>query len=318
VLRRIAPALGLFFLSPLVAEFLLGNVSIDALAAGLFLAPLYGGGAVLIREVARRAGRGWPTMILLALAYGLIEEGLVTQTLFSRSYFGLDLLRESYIPALGMGAWWTLFVLTLHTVWSIAVPIALVEAFVPDRETTPWLGKIGLTVTTLLFVLGAVVIFLLTYGQEHFIASIPQLAGVVVVVALVIAAFAVKVPRPRIDLAAPKPWGVGVFSFLAASTFLAVRYFLTDWPIVVLYLVLFVAVAVTVLRWSSRKGWGLAHSLALAGGALLTYAWHSFIETPIIGSQGTIDLLGNAIFALCAVALLVKASLIVSRTPRTA
>ena len=58
------PRLGLFFLSPLVGEFLLGNVSIDALPIGLVMAPMYGGGAVLIREVARRAGKGWPTIIL--------------------------------------------------------------------------------------------------------------------------------------------------------------------------------------------------------------------------------------------------------------
>jgi hypothetical protein len=32
------------------------------------LAPMSGGGALLIREVARRAGRGWPTVLLLAAA----------------------------------------------------------------------------------------------------------------------------------------------------------------------------------------------------------------------------------------------------------
>ena len=37
------------------------------------LALLYSSGAILIREVARRAGRGWPTMLVLSLAYGLIE-----------------------------------------------------------------------------------------------------------------------------------------------------------------------------------------------------------------------------------------------------
>jgi len=38
------------------------------------------------------------------------------------------------------GAWWTLYVLTLHTVWNTSVAIALIEAFVPHRRTTPWLG----------------------------------------------------------------------------------------------------------------------------------------------------------------------------------
>ncbi len=134
MLRRIAPAIGLFFLSPFVGEFLLGNVALDALPIGLIMAPMYGGGAVLIREVARRANRGWPTIILLAIAYGAIEEGLACQTLFNPSYFGFSLLHEGYIRPLGMGAWWTLFVLTLHTVWSISVPIAIIESLVPARD----------------------------------------------------------------------------------------------------------------------------------------------------------------------------------------
>ena len=53
LMRRIAPAVGLFFLAPLVAEFLLGNLPIKLLSALIVLAPLYGGGALLIRE--------WPT-----------------------------------------------------------------------------------------------------------------------------------------------------------------------------------------------------------------------------------------------------------------
>ncbi len=81
--RRVAPALGLGLLSPWVAEFLLGHVAIDGYRILFYLGPLYAGGAILIREVTRRAGRGWPTIFLLALAYGLIEEGLVTQSLFS-------------------------------------------------------------------------------------------------------------------------------------------------------------------------------------------------------------------------------------------
>lgn len=66
-LKRISPAIGLFFLSPLIGEFLLGNLAIDALLSGLFSVPLYGGGALLIREVTRRAKWGWTTMILLGV-----------------------------------------------------------------------------------------------------------------------------------------------------------------------------------------------------------------------------------------------------------
>jgi hypothetical protein len=70
LLRRIAPAVGLFFLAPLVGEFLLGNISIKDIVTLLFLAPLYGGGPLLIREVTRRTGRGWPTIFFWASLMG--------------------------------------------------------------------------------------------------------------------------------------------------------------------------------------------------------------------------------------------------------
>ena len=122
----------------------------------------------------RRAGKGWPTIFLLAVAYGVVEEGLACQTLFNPSYFGFNLLREAYIPALGMGVWWTLFVLTLHTVWSICVPIAVIESLVPERATTPWLGWPGLAISAVLYVLGSALVFSGTYQQEHFIAHRPS------------------------------------------------------------------------------------------------------------------------------------------------
>jgi hypothetical protein len=90
--RRVAPAIGLFLLAPLVAEFLLGNLPITFLPGLVMLAPMYGGGALLIRELTRRAGRGVPTMLVLGIAYGLVEEGLTTQSLFNPGYGGGGLL----------------------------------------------------------------------------------------------------------------------------------------------------------------------------------------------------------------------------------
>ena len=75
---------------------------------------------------------------------------------------------------------------------------------------------------------------------------------------------------------------------------------LGGWPIVAAYLILYGCAAVVVVRWSGRSGWSPVHSVALAGGALLTYAWHSFVETPVIGSKGTIDLVGNGFVLLTA------------------
>lgn len=45
----------------------------------------------------------------------------------------------------------------------------------------------------------------------------------------------------------------------------------------------------------------------LAGGALLTYAWHSFVQEPVVGARGTVDLIGNAVFSAGAVVVLAAA-----------
>jgi hypothetical protein len=63
LMSTVTSATGRLFLIPLAAEFLLGNIPIAMLAALVTLAPLYGGGALLIRDLTRRAGRGVPTML---------------------------------------------------------------------------------------------------------------------------------------------------------------------------------------------------------------------------------------------------------------
>jgi hypothetical protein len=67
--RRWPLFVGLILLAPYVGEFLLGNQPITALPWLLALAPMYGGGALLVREVGRRLRGGWPVLVLLAAGY---------------------------------------------------------------------------------------------------------------------------------------------------------------------------------------------------------------------------------------------------------
>jgi hypothetical protein len=77
---------GLLVVSPIAAEYLSGSQVFNPLVLlgylGIFI-PLYGTVAVLIREVTRRTGRGWPTILLLGAAFGFIQAGLIDQSLFN-------------------------------------------------------------------------------------------------------------------------------------------------------------------------------------------------------------------------------------------
>jgi hypothetical protein len=304
LLRRVAPAIGLFFIAPLVAEFLLGDLPITMLGALVLLAPFYGGGALVIREVVRRTGRGWPSIFVLAFSYAVLEEAFTTQTLFNPNYLGLNLhlLESAYIPALGMGVWWTIFVLTLHTVWSISTSIGLAESLVPERATRPWLGRVGLGVVSILFVLAAVesTRYAIEHDRNHFVASKAQfLSAAIICLLAIVTAF--LLPKRRVSAGAsgyvPGPWLVGCVALAAGSIFLLIPD-KWGWLAVALYLILDVAVIALIVHWSHRLGWNSRHRLALAGGAALAYGWHAFIQNPVVGNAGIINRIGNGLFVL--------------------
>ncbi len=304
--RGIWPAVGLIFVAPLVAEFLLGNLPIKLLPALIVLAPMYGGGALLIRETVRRTGRGWPSILLLGMAYGIFEEAFTTQSLFNPNYLKLNLglLTPAYILSLGIGAWWTLWMLMVHGIWSISTPIALVEACVPDRARAPWLGRVGLVVVAIVFLSGAVATTLMGYKQDHYLASNAQFAWAAVVVVTLIALALVFPKRQKVEGAgaAASAWPVGAVALAFGSAALFVQ---KDWGwgAVAALLAIDAVMLVLVSLWSSRSGWGLKHQLALGAGAALAYGWHAFLQHPAVGGLDPSGRVGNAIFLAGAIAV---------------
>jgi hypothetical protein len=307
--KRIAPAIALFFLSPLIAEFLLGDFPLSKIGILLILAPFYGGGAILIREIVRRTGRGWPTILTLALAYGIFEEAFTTETLFNPDYLGLHLhlLDHAFLPALGISVWWTIFVLTLHTVWSISVPIAIVEACVPARARIPWLKGLGLAVVLVLFLLVGVMmtVHAIQSDAHHFMASNVQF-GVSGVCCILVAIAAFLLPRRKHRAAAgnpPSAWITGALALAACSIFLVVPS-TWGWGTVGIYAALDALTIGAALSWSRLEGWNGLHTLSLAGGAALAYAWHAFIQQPVTGKADASMRMGNAVLAFATVLLL--------------
>lgn len=320
--RSLLLALALFVLAPLVGEFLLGNLPITMLWALLVLAPLYGGGALLIRETARRFGLRWPGILLLGLAYAVLEEAFVTQSLFNPGYAGLRLLDFGYMPVLGVGAWWTVFVLALHSIWSTATPIALVEAFAGERRRAPWLGKVGLATTILIFVFGCVA-SAMAPQQESFRASLGQfVASALIVALLLVAAFVVGRRRPGGSASgdaahqAPRPRVVGVVSLCSGSAFMGLAVVFDRVPAAANVAGMFAVIAGSAFllaRWARTSSWSARHELAVACGYLLTYAWYGFVQVPSAGETAAwLDTAGNVIFAAAALGLALAAAAAVS------
>jgi hypothetical protein len=304
--RKIFAVITLFFVAPLVAEYLLGDLPLKLLAALIIMAPAYGGAAVLIRETARRAGRGWPTMLMLGAAYTLIGEGLVTQSLFNPDYLNKHwhLLYPAYIPALGIGGWWTLFMFNLHTFWSMGVSIALVEALFPAEAEAPWLGRVGDSVVALVFLLGSAASFGIGYKQNQFVASPAQLLGAAVLsVLLMVFAFLIPARRSyRSDGRVPSPWITGAVAFLLGMGVLNTPP-KWGWAAVGAMLAIDVVFLVLVTFFSRQTGWSALHVLGLAAGGALDYGIRAFTAKPLVG--GLLGMrISNTVFLAAAVWLI--------------
>ena len=308
--RNIFAVITLFFVAPLVAEYLLGDLPLKLLSALIVLAPAYGGGAVLIRDAARRTGRGWPTMLMLGAAYALIGEGLVSQSLFNPDYMQKHwhLLYPAYIPALGIGGWWTLLMLNLHTFWSMGVSIALVEALFPAEAEAPWLGRVGDSVVALVFVLGSAASFGIGFKQNRFVASHAQLLGAAVLsVLLIVSAFLIPGPRSqpgshRSGGRVPSPWITGAVAFVLGMGVLHTPP-KWGWAAVGAMLTIDVVFLVLVAYFSRQTGWSALHTLSLAAGGALDYGIRAFTARPLVG--GLLGMrISNTVFLAAAVGLI--------------
>lgn len=317
-LARVGAAAGLFFLAPVTAEYLIGydeNVGrfLQLLAGLAILGPLYGGAALIIREVARRSGWGWPSLLLLAAAFGVFQAGLVDQSLFNTSYRDIDywddMLMPTFVPVLGVSGYHLMTFVVGHVVWSIGAPVAMVESLVPARRSTPWLGKVGLTLVGVLYVAASVLIFADHVRSERFLASTPQLAGAgLAVVALIWAAVLLGRRRPRPPAGprrAPRPLLVGLLALTAAG---GTQLLSPSWLGVGTGVLLAAVVVLAVGRWSRRAGWRPAHVLALAGGAVMANAVFGFLVQPIGDPPLMLKLAHNVVLAVCMLALLTLAA----------
>ncbi len=153
--RNRMQVVGLLVLVPVGAELLAGYSDNTGYVGRVlfsiaFFACLYGAPALLIREVVRRRGWGWPSLLLLSASLGLLQAGVIDQSLFSLDYGGYegfaDDAARTWIEPLGVSAFNTQGFVIGHVVFSFGAPLALAEAWRPARHRASWFGRRGIVI----------------------------------------------------------------------------------------------------------------------------------------------------------------------------
>ncbi|TDC61209.1 hypothetical protein E1258_12335 [Micromonospora sp. KC207] len=274
--HRMLPVLAIAFGAPVCAEFLQAYLpstgdAPEVLLSLLILAPLYGGTALLIREVAVRRGLGWTGVLLLAAAFGVAMPGLVDLSLFVEHRDDIaywDELRQgTFVAELGIAVFPTMSWVAGHVFMSVGAPLAVLEAFASRHRGRPLLGPVGTVVTAGLCVLAALLIradSVRLYGQSGLTRTLVVLA---VIVALGLLALT-RAGQP-IEPGQVRPMPVWSLALIGAVGMFSFDILPATWTGVTIMTVLLVVVAALLWWWSSATAWSPKQVAALAAGALI-------------------------------------------------
>ncbi|HHF3063112.1 TPA: hypothetical protein ACPJ0X_004592 [Vibrio diabolicus] len=276
--KPIIATITLCFISPLIAEYLLGIWSLRQLSSLLFLVPFYGFGALIVREAARRTHSGWIGIISFSLTFGLIEEGLLTQSFFNPDYYHADLISFGFIEALNTSPFWIVYVLGLHSLGSICLPILLVELNVSNSErTASWIGVKTLFAASIAYVASAVSIYIGTQQAFPFEGSHTTKLTVLAAMFLFITLPLIfKRYRLNIKVKAPKPTYVFLSTIALGGVFFGQHYFKESFGFSQNFVALSMFIAYTVSLssvwyWSHATNWQDSHLRSLAISLLTIY-----------------------------------------------
>ena len=220
--RNRRAALLLAVLAPVVAELSLGSVPLRLVWVVVPLyVPIYGAGALFIREVVRRTGGGVANLLLMGVAYGLVEEGLALQSLTSPHIYGA----AEWAPRLfGLNTAYTELNLVYHAVFSVTIPVLLVER---AYGRTPYLRRGGVVAAGVIALSGAALVRVSIAPAEDPGYTMPVLATVLIVAAialLVVVGLRFRL-RPAEPVEPPRPLVVAAVTGGVAFAFLALL-----WP----------------------------------------------------------------------------------------
>lgn len=247
------PAVAILLLAPFFGEALSGSTPPLDLVLPWNLAltmALYGAGALLCREVARRHRLGLVGLCLLGAAYGVYEEGLIDRYWFYPTFWH-DAGVGSYSVVAGTNLLLAVHLTVFHTAISICASILLVEHLYPAHRSRPWAGRRGLALAA--FALA--VVSPLGYAEaapwpsEWLLAAAGALCLVLVAAALRSRTWT---PRAAAGVPAGRRGRIGTIAFAATTAHFASVYGLPStavpWPLAILVSLIPVAAGVLVIR----------------------------------------------------------------------
>ena len=221
------PLLFLLSLTPGIPEYLSASSQLTLLVIspllffGLLLANLglYGSGVILIREAMIRWKKGWASVFLLGVAYGIVEEGLALWTLFNPLAQPVGVL-GFYGHWLGVNWVWTVGLLIFHSVYSIGLPIFLFGLVFPEMKSKSLVSGTGVTFSILGLIIDCFALFVLEsviYQPYNPGGGLMLFSGIVITI-LVVAAR--KLPGDFLKTKQSEPdWGPRKFAIIGALLF---------------------------------------------------------------------------------------------------
>jgi hypothetical protein len=279
-------ALVLVVLTPVIAELAFGSTPLELAWLILLWLPIYGAGILLVRELVRRAGRGWPSIVVLGIAYELVEDGIGLQALSSPHLYGAA---DWGARILGLNVpYWEANVI-YHVIFSALVPILLTDLLFPAHRRAPYLKNPGLVVTALVAVLGVAVLRVTVPPSQDpgYTAPLPVTVGCLLAVCL-LAIIALRVLPARTVAASttdrlPPIGALATLGLIGVILVLGLTFpfggadqpaFTQGWWVLVPMAVaaaLAASAYVAIRRWSRSAFWTDLQALALAAGALVAH-----------------------------------------------
>lgn len=273
--KRIPPGLVLFLLAPILGELLSGHQPplefFNPLSLVILSLP-YGCGALICRELVIRWGKGRFSLLLLAVAYGIYEEGIVVRSFFNPNWGELGHLGE-YSHAAGVTWTYAELLIHFHVLVSITASVVLAEMLYPEERHQSWISTkklifcfaalllwipAGFLMTSYippieLYILTWLTIFILMWAARHLPAQLLRPRTV-------------SVPRPRWF------WLLGALnmSIFFFTVFLTPQHDIPPFYVTALFLLVLDGVTLwLVLRWSGNGfAWNDRHRLAFIAGGL--------------------------------------------------